>query len=406
MGDGLNILFLTLVSMENINEPGIYSDLAREMASNGMNVYVVCPREKRMGLLTELEIIDNINVLRIKTGNITKTNFIEKGFATLNIERQYLRAINNYFKNIRFDMLIYSTPPITFEKVVAYFKKNQHSFTYLMLKDIFPQNAIDIGILKFGSLLHRYFRRKEKEIYAISDYIGCMSPANIDYVIRHNPEVDKNRVELFPNTIKVRSQRPKSNDFKIRRSLGISDEKIVFVFGGNLGIPQGVGFLIDCLEKLQTYENAYFLIVGDGTERAKIETRINDLKLQNVKLLNHIPKDDYDKLIYECDVGLVLLDKRFTIPNYPSRILTYMDMALPVLAATDNVSDIKDLLKEAECGLWAYSGDHSGFIEQVHFLCENSETRIQMGKNGRRCLEDNFDVSKSATIIKRHFEES
>lgn len=401
MGDGLNILFLTLVSMENINEPGIYSDLACELAGNGMNVYVVCSREKRTGLPTELESIDNINVLRVKTGNITKTNFIEKGIATLSIERQYLRAINKYFKNVHFDMLIYSTPPITFEKVVAYFKKNQHSITYLMLKDIFPQNAVDVEIMKSGSIVHRIFRRKEKQIYAISDYIGCMSPANIDYVIRHNPEVDKDRVELFPNTIKVRPQKPKSNDFKIRRNLGIPDDKLVFVFGGNLGIPQGIDFLIDCLEKLQAYEKAYFLIVGDGTERGRIETRINDLWLQNVKLLNHISKNDYDQLIYECDVGLVLLDKRFTIPNYPSRTLAYMDMALPVLAATDNASDVKDLLKEAECGLWAYSGDHSGFIEQVHFLCENSETRIQMGQNGRKYLEENFDVSRSVAILER-----
>lgn len=176
------------------------------------------------------------------------------------------------------------------------------------------------------------------------------------------------------------------------------------MFGGNLGIPQGIDFLIDCIYELCDYKRAYFVIVGDGTERDRIEAKVNQLQLNNLSLLKHLPKADYDRLMLECDVGLVCLDKRFTIPNCPSRTLAYMDMALPILAATDNASDIRVLLNEAQCGLWAYSGDKEGFKEQIRILCEDRDMRIKMGQNGRRYLEENFDVSRSVEIIARHLE--
>jgi glycosyltransferase involved in cell wall biosynthesis len=403
-GDILNILFLTLSSMEDIEQGGIYTDLVRELASTGINMYVISPREKRANLTTELIRKDNIHILLVRTGNITKTSFVEKGISTITIERQYLAAINRYFKGIHFDMVMYATPPITFEKIVRHFKDKHNSRTYLMLKDIFPQNAVDMGLMKPGSLIYRYFRKKEQKIYAISDYIGCMSPANVAYVLKNNPEIDEDKVELFPNTIKVMPHNSCQCSYGIREKLGIPTDKIVFVFGGNLGIPQGIDFLVDCIYELRDYKQAYFVVVGDGTERDRIEAKVNQLQLNNLSLLRHLPKADYDRLMLECDVGLVCLDKRFTIPNYPSRTLAYMDMALPILAATDNVSDIRVLLNEAQCGLWAYSGDKEGFKEQVRVLCEDRDMRIRMGQNGRRYLEENFDVSRSVEIISRHLD--
>ena len=122
------------------------------------------------------------------------------------IESQFLNAIKKYFADIKFDLILYPTPPITFVKVVEYVKKRDGAKTYLLLKDIFPQNAVDIGMMsKTGvkGLLYKHFRRQEKKLYAISDCIGCMSLANMDYIIKHNPEVESKKVEVCPNSIEV-----------------------------------------------------------------------------------------------------------------------------------------------------------------------------------------------------------
>ncbi|MFJ7638127.1 hypothetical protein [Peribacillus sp. NPDC097225] len=158
----MNVLFITLLNMENVDERGIYTDLVRELASRGINMHVVFPRERRTKLPTELTSIRNIKLLKVRTGNITKTSFIEKGLSTLTIDKQYLKAVKKYLKDVRFDLVIYSTPPITFVKVVNYLKKKHESKTYLLLKDIFPQNAVDIDLIKNRGFIWRYFRKKEK----------------------------------------------------------------------------------------------------------------------------------------------------------------------------------------------------------------------------------------------------
>src|SRR5699024_6010853 len=154
VGDNLNVLFLTLSKFDDIRQRGIYTDLVRELDRRGVKVYVVSPKERRQNMPTDLSIEGNINILRVKTGNITKTKYlIEKGVSTLMIEYQYLKAIKKYFPNLKFDMIMYSTPPITFNKIIKYFKGSQNSGTYLILKDIFPQNAVDIEMIKKGSFI-------------------------------------------------------------------------------------------------------------------------------------------------------------------------------------------------------------------------------------------------------------
>ena len=86
-------------------------------------------------------------ILRLKIGNIQKVNSIEKGISTILIEPLFINGIKKYFSNVRFDLVLYATPPITFAKVIKFIKKRDRAKSYLMLKDIFPQNSLDLGML-------------------------------------------------------------------------------------------------------------------------------------------------------------------------------------------------------------------------------------------------------------------
>ena len=149
-------------------------------------------------------------------------------------------------------------------------KKRDGAKTYLLLKDIFPQNAVDLGMMsKSGikGLIYRVFRKKEKKLYRISDYIGCMSQANVDYVLKHNPDINPEKVEICSNSVEVvdMSVDEKTRD-EIRRKYDIPLDKKIFVYGGNLGKPQGIDFMIECLKSQEKNDAVFFLIVGHGTE--------------------------------------------------------------------------------------------------------------------------------------------
>lgn len=403
----MNILFLTLAYPTN-NQKNIYSDLMDEFVRRGHDVWVVCQSERRNNTNTVLGKSNNLYVLRVRTGNLTgKVSLIEKGITTLTIEKCFINAIEKYIQGVKFDLVIYSTPPITFCSVVEYIKKRDNAKSYLLLKDIFPQNAVDLGLIKNNGLLHKFFRNKEKKLYRLSDYIGCMSEGNRRYVIEHNRESDPAIVEVCPNSIDPlpMTGRPGNEEVRMFRSkYSILEDSMLIVYGGNIGKPQGIDFFIDALKELKERSDLFFLVIGRGTEYYKIEIYLKSSGQKNVLLMEHMPTDEYKKLMRLCDVGLILLSNKFTIPNFPSRVTAYMESGLPVLAATDSSTDLKDMLILSGCGLWSQSGDMGAFINNIDELAHSKALRDTMGIKGRKWLEENYTVSKSYEIIMRHFE--
>lgn len=398
----MNVLFLTLLSFDSLQERNIYTDLLREFVKNGHEVYVISPSEKRENKPTHVVKEDHATILRLQIGNTQKTNIIEKGISTLLIEPQFKAGIKKYFSDVKFNLVLYSTPPITLVSAVEYAKKRDGAKTYLLLKDIFPQNAVDIGIMSqtgVKGLLYKHFRRQEKKLYRISDRIGCMSQANVDYVLKHNPEVDPSIVEVCPNSVEVIDKSVETETRKaIREKYRIPQDKIVFVYGGNLGKPQGVPFLIECLKKCEKIDDAYFLIIGDGTEYNVLESYVETEKPKNVKLMKRLPKDEYDIMVGACDVGLIFLDNRFTIPNFPSRLLSYMQAKLPVLAATDPNTDIGKVIVNGGFGWWCESNDANQFVQIVVDAC-NTDMQA-MKENAWEYLNDFYSSDRGFQIIK------
>lgn len=390
----MNLLFLTLLDFDSVNEHNIYTDLLREFCNHGHKVYVISPIERRSGKQPRIIYGKNSTILKLRIGNTQKTNIIEKGISTVTLESIFIRGIKRYFSDVKFDLVMYSTPPITFQRAVEYVKRRDDAKTYLLLKDIFPQNAVDIGMLSkngWKGLIYKYFRKKEKKLYEISDHIGCMSEANCKYILKHNPEINPEKVEVCPNCIEVQDMSLTLEERNnMRNKYGIPLDKIVFVYGGNLGKPQGIPFLVDCLKTQLKNEQAFFLIVGDGTEFNVLAAFFEKYKPKNMKLMKRLPKDDYDRMIAACDVGMIFLDHRFTIPNFPSRLLSYMQAKLPVLAVTDPNTDIGKVIVEGGFGWWSESNDVEEFVKIMRKVLNESLTETKV--KAYKYLENNYLV--------------
>lgn len=389
----MNILFLSIsTAVSNIHNRGIYPDLLRYFVGKGHEVFIICPFERRTGKKTSLHEEKNIHILGVRTLNITKSNFIEKGIATIFIESQFKRAINKYFQSIPFDLILYSTPPITFNNLITSLKQKHSSRTYLMLKDIFPQNAIDLGLMRSGGILHTYFKKKEKGLYAISDQIGCMSHANVDYILNHN-KIEPEKVNICPNAIEITNRFQRLNKNEIFNKYGIPLGKTAFIYGGNLGIAQGLDFLIEILNANYTRTDIVFVIVGSGNRAALLKDWINEKKPNNTILISMLNRSDYDDLEVCCDVGMIFLDKKFTIPNFPSRLLSYLECKLPILVASDSCTDLGVIVEENKFGKWSLAGNAEEFNRNIDFFVQNKSERLKMGENGYKFLLSNYNIS-------------
>ncbi len=394
----MNVLFLTLIDINTVEERGIYPDLLRKFRNEGHNITVVSAVERRKKIKTSFFEKDGIKVLKVKTLNIQKTNFVEKGIGTLMIEYQFLSAIKKYLSKDKFDLVLYTTPPITFEKVITYVKNRDNAKTYLLLKDIFPQNAVDLGMIKEGGLLHKFFTKKEKKLYDISDTIGCMSKANVDFLLKYNPEINSNKVEVNPNTIEpLFSNITEEEKNEIRKKYQIPSDRKVLVYGGNLGKPQGIDFILETISNT-TNKKAYFLMVGNGTEYGKVKKWFDENQPLNAKLLQYLPKSDYDMLLRACDIGLIFLDKRFLIPNFPSRLLSYLEMKLPVISATDKNTDVGDVIEEARCGYKVLAGNQEAMQNKINKILNEDDLK-ELSDSSYQLLLDKYTVDKSYQLI-------
>lgn len=379
--------------------PNLYTDLAHEFADNGHHVYVGTVLERKFKKKTIFQKESFIQVLRVRCGNLFNVGFIEKGLTTVTIPYNLIRAIKKYLQGIQFDLVIFPTPPITFFKVVKHIKKLHHCRAYLILRDIFPQNARDLGLIK-NNFVFNYFRRKEKKLYKISDYIGCMSKRNIEYIVNNN-QIERKKCHLLPNWRKINKKTSQGISFREKYKLG---NKFVAVFGGVIGLAQELEFLLELAKKYKDRDEIVFLLVGNGNRKKKILKIIETENLTNVMVRNRLPSKEFVHLVHQSDIGLVNINRNFTIPNFPSKTLDYFEAGIPVLAATDNNTDYGEFLeKEAKAGLWSQTGDLVSYQKNFEKLLRNKDLRRELGKNGRKYLEENLTVERAYKTIINHF---
>jgi glycosyltransferase involved in cell wall biosynthesis len=392
------VIFLGL-RVPDVKTTDLYSDLMFEFLKNGHELLVVAPTYT--GKHSQIVIENGIKVLRVPTLNLFGTNKIIKGLSNLLLPILFKRALKKHKVVIDFDLILLPTPPITLVDVGLWIKKKSKGKLYLILRDIFPQNAVDLKMMKSNGLIHSYFRKKEIKLYRACDSIGCMSPANITYVKKHNPYLSPNKLHLLPNWENLHDDSITYDEAAIRKQYGL-ENKIVAIFGGNIGLPQKMENIIDLARNCQELKDLVFFIVGDGTEKDKIEKMVRSLNLPNVILKDGIPRNDYNIILSLADIGLISLNEDFTIPNFPSKVNSYYNLKKPVLASLDLNTDFGEIQEEINCGYWSEAGNTVELKKNLLKLYNSKDLRLELGQNGYNYLVENLDTTKAYEQIMRN----
>lgn len=391
----MRVLFLFISFPEPEVDDNLYTDLAEEFHKQGQEVYVTTLKES--GDLSKSSVSEErgFPVLRVGCGKMFNVNYVRKALTMMSIPKKYISAIKKHFGDKKFDLVVYPTPPITLAPVVKYIKKRDRARTYLILRDIFPQNAKDLGMIK-SELVFKYFRKKEQQLYDISDRIGCMSQGNIDYVLKHN-NVPKEKLEILYNWKKP-SNLPSIDKEEVKKSYGLEGKFVAF-FGGNIGYAQELEFLIELAECYKTRDDIVFLIVGKGVMKPKIENLVKEKQLQNVRFIDYLLRDEYEKLLRAADVGLINLSRKFTIPNIPSKAVSYMEAGIPILAATDKNTDFGKMIEDIGAGLWCETGDIQKYKENLEKLLTDTALRERIRERSTAFMKDNMTVACASQRI-------
>jgi len=378
----------------------LFHDLAVEFHRLGHEPVVVAPDEN-IQADTEITCENGIKVLRVRTGKIKTASRLVRGFNEARLSNTIWRKGKRFFKENPCDLIIYYSPTIFFGTFVKRVKRFFSCPSYLILRDIFPQWALDTGVLRRGTI-YSYFKFKERQNYDAADIIGVQSPANLRYFEEQG--LDKQyQLEVLYNWASLHEGNIKPGAHRER--LGLQG-KVVFFYGGNIGVAQDMDNIIRLAKNLRDEPSAYFLLVGDGSEVPRLKSAIASNGLTNITIHDSVGQQEYLSMLAEFDVGLISLDRELKTQNFPGKLLGYMYHSMPILASINPGNDLKTILEDGEAGLVCINGEDEMFTENAKTFLVNADLRRQSGRNARALLENTFSVSRAARQILSHFNQA
>lgn len=391
----MNILFTLLDLQPEGNNGGIYSDLAEEFVRKGHNVTVIAPALK--GQSTGVYCERGMRILRVRTLDTTVVaSTIKKGIALALMPYFFKIAYKRALKKEKFDVIFMPTPPITFIDLVKYIKEKTGAKFYLILRDIHPHSSRSIGMCN-NQLMYNFLYNKAQKAYKEADFIGCMSPGNIDFVKSIAPKIDFDKIVLLPNWVNFNKYVEPNYDIRKKYNL---ENNIVVLFGGTIGVGQGVWNVVTLAEHYRQNKNVVFLVVGRGIRKQLLIDLAAKANLKNILFLDYMPRDEYQALLATADIGLISLDDRYKVPTCPSKVIGYMSQKIPVFAMINQGSDYgKFYIDEPHCGFWCEVLKKDEMFASFDNLLTNRELRKQMGEKGFQYYTTNFTTEKIYDII-------
>ena len=375
-------------------------DLGAEFLRHGHEVTVLTTTHEIAQDL-EVSMQSGVRVARVKTPQIKGASNLRRGFNEIRISALVWRKAGEFLSRHPADLIVFYSPTIFWGALVSRLKAMWHCRSYLILRDIFPEWAVDAGVLKRG-LTYRFFRKKEAEQYGAADVIGVQSEGDLAYFGR-NFAVGRFQLEVLFNWTKLEESNPPKT--QIRSRLGLIN-RVVFFFGGNVGVAQDIDNLLRLAASLAGDLRIFFLIVGEGSEARRLEATIAERRLTNIRMLPPVEQREYISMVSEFDIGLISLDRRLKNHNIPGKLLSYFHWGLPVLASINAGSDLFALLEGNQAGICVANGDDEGLRAAALQLANDPDLRHRMGRNGRLLLEEKFSVESAAQQILQYLPRS
>lgn len=368
-------------------------ELAEGLRERGHNVFVATTypeynlsEDQKNVIFPEFSEEKGISVIRIKTLPHHNVNFIIRGISQLMMPYIFYYKVKKYIKKV--DLILVYSPPLTLATVGSMLAKYYKAKFFLNVQDLFPQNAVDLGILK-NRVLIAFFKNIEKKAYLKADKIFVHSEGNKNWILSCYP-FTANKVYVLHNWIDVNEFEGIKRTGKFRKMYGL-ENRFIILFAGVMGPSQSLDFIIEVAEDVKNIEDLVFLFVGDGMEKDRLKEMVKEKKLTNVVFKPFVSKQDYPYLVKDCDVGLVSLSSKNKTPVVPGKILGYMAAGIPIIAFVNKESDAHHIIREALCGYTSVHGDKKRAIELVNKICMEKEILPEMGYNGYNYVKKHFE---------------
>lgn len=365
-------------------------DLARELVRQGHELTVLLP-DANLDQPWALQNFDGAQVLRLRSPRTKDIGYLRRTIGEWLMPRAMLRNLaRSPLAKVRWEAIVWYSPSIFHAPLVRTLKQQCSCRGYLIIRDIFPEWAVDLGLLRPG-LAYRFFKWVARQQYDVADIIGVQTPGNLAYFEQWQAAQTGRSLEVLQNWL----GKPDSARCTIRIKETSLAGRIILVHAGNMGIAQGIDILLDLAERVRVRDDIGFLLVGRGNKRNSLRESAELRGLDNVLFHDEIEPDEIPDLYAQCDAGIVILDPRHMSHNIPGKFLSYMQNGLPVFASVNAGNDLANLIRSEEVGEVCESNS----LDELEKICIALVDRIRSDPHlSDRCLrlfERQFPVSRT-----------
>lgn len=368
-------------------------DLAREFFRQGHQPVVMTPSPVLAETWSSTR-EDGVEILRMAAAATKNIDHVRRALAEFKLSYSMIRALRSSpHRDTRWDLIVWYSPTIFFGPLIRYLKKRSHCPTYLILRDIFPQWAVDVGIMRRG-VPFIFFDAVARFQYSVANVIGVQTEGNLCFFDRWGNNPERN-VEVLPNWLGI----PAKASCPIRMTQTAFADRKVFVYAGNMGVAQGMDILLDLAELLLSRTDVGLLFVGRGSESERLKVSAKTRKLDNVLFYDEILPEEIPDLYAQCSAGIVALDPRHKSHNIPGKFLTYMQSGLPVLANINAGNDLARMIRNERVGQVCESNQVKDLMHCANQLLGQIETDRQLSVRCHALFEREFAVEKTVRHI-------
>lgn len=369
-------------------------DLTREFARQGHDVTVMLPAPN-LDERWKIEPFDGAQILRLRSPQTKDISYLRRTLGEWRMPYAMRRNLKKSpLANEPWDGIVWYSPSIFHAPLVRDLKASAGCKGYLIVRDIFPEWALDLGLMGPG-LAYQFFKAIARQQYAAADVIGVQTTGNISYFNEWSYEHPGRTLEVLQNWL----DHPTTDRSTIRVDQTNLKGRKIFVYAGNMGIAQGMDILIDLAERMQARRDIGFLFVGRGSDAKRLAELAQSKTLDNVLFHDEISPDEIPDLYAQCEAGIVALDPRHRSHNIPGKFLTYMQSRLPTLANVNAGNDLARLIRDEDVGRVCETNTLDDLEDQCRRLIEKMETDPSLADRCGCLFKREFSVSQTVAQI-------
>lgn len=371
---------------------GYYLTRIAEGLTEDFQVKVLCGQPNYSARGTKApkrEIHKNVEIFRAAGTTLDKNVILFRliNMLTLGIS-VFLKALRHFRKGDK--ILVVTTPP-SLPFITAFAALLKGAGYVLLIHDNYPEILIAANKAKENSIVVNLLNHSNRWLYKYAGKIIVCGRDMFELVSRKTVGLDI-PIETIQNWAELENVRPfPRSENELLKELEIED-KLVFLYAGNMGYPNDLESIIECAGKLVDDERFCFVFLGTGVKRKWLERELTEKSLKNVRLLDPRPRSEQNIFLNACDVAIVTLVKKMWGVSMPSRTYNILAAGKPILALTERESEIAKVVAEDNVGWTVAPNEPEALLEKIFEIYENRQSFEAMSRNARRAALEKYSL--------------